>query len=388
MAEQLNEGLLLTMKKIFFGIVSIILLLAVIGCQLQPIEEPVAMVQTPQSTEQPTTQPIITEAPLEQIVVSIDTEVTEAPTAAPTPEPTAEPTATPTPTPSPTPVTTRAPMEGDVTTAFPNYDTGTDADYSYQSDELRIAVRKTVDEELQQVYYVADIWMRNVNCFRTGFGRGTFNTGTEDGEKFATREHAVLAVNGSVNYGLVIHNRVKTKGVQRNIDYKGICILYEDGTMQVFDIEKDRFNLNNEEKKGVVNAWQFGPVLVKDGEIAGKFATFGTRHPRIMIGYYEPGHYVVVAVDGRSKKAIGMNNYEMAELMYNLGCKEAMNLDGGTSAMMVFMGECISNPSGVDTDGDGKAGRNLHDMLLFAEYDRDGNAPALEDIDLEKVTIR
>ena len=320
---------------------------------------------------------------------------TPSPTATPSPTPTPTPTATPTPTPSPeptptptpTPVPTRAPMEGDVATVnFPDYDTGEDADYSYQSDELRIAVRKHDDPELKQVYYVADIWMRNLSCFRTGFGRGKFNTGREDGEKFAQREHAILAVNGSMNYGLTIHNGVKVKNLRRENYNYGVCVVYADGSIKVFDWQRDRFNLKEEEKKGIVHAWQFGPPLVKEGAYAMDFPHYGTRHPRIMIGYYEPGHYVVVAVDGRNNKvAIGMNNGEMADLMLELGCQEAMNLDGGTSAIMVFMGKCINHPSGVDTDGDGKAGRNIADMLLFAEYDADGNAPALSEIDTARL---
>lgn len=334
--------------------------------------------EQPKPNETPTATPTLTPSP------------TATPSPTPTPTPTATPTPTPspepTPTPTPTPVPTRAPMEGDVATVnFPDYDTGEDADYSYQSDELRIAVFKHQDSEIKQTYYVADIWMRNISCFRTGFGRGKFNTGREDGEKFAQREHAILAVNGSMNYGLTIHNREKIKTGTRN-GYEGIFVLYEDGSMKAFDTRKDRFNLRAEEEKGIVHAWNFGPTLLQNGEFARKFPNYGTRHPRIIVGYYEPGHYVCVAVDGRNKKsAIGMNTYEEAELMQNLGCKEAMNFDGGTSAIMVFMGECISHPSGVDTDGDGKAGRNIADMLLFAEYDADGNAPALSEIDTARL---
>ena len=79
-----------------------------------------------------------------------------------------------------------------------------------------------------------------------------------------------------------------------------------------------------------------------------------------------------------------MNNYEMVELMQSLGCQEAMNLDGGTSAIMTFMGKIINDPPGDDKDGDGKGGRNLVDMLLFAAYDANGDAPALDTIHADK----
>ena len=337
----------------------------------------------------------VTEAPAEEKITAAPT---EEPTAAPTEEPEAaatdepakeEPSETEEPVITPEPVPTREPfsMEGDITDRFPDYDTGVDADFSYQSDELRIAIRKYVnphDPEIPEVYYVADIWMRNINSFRTGFARGQYNTGREDGEKFAQREKAILAVNGTMNTGLVLHNRVYYKSASSNTNYRfnGIMLLYEDGSMKSFNVMRGDLNFEKEKEKGVVQAWHFGPLLIQDGKITKKFYQNDTRHPRIILGYYEPGHYCVVAVDGRnSKRSIGMNEYEMAQLMMELGVKDALNLDGGTSAIMVFMGKCINKPSGMDMDGDGKAGRDIADMLLFAEYDREGNAPELSEIE-------
>ena len=77
---------------------------------------------------------------------------------------------------------------------------------------------------------------------------------------------------------------------------------------------------------------------------------------------------------------------EEAELMLSLGCQEAMNLDGGTSAVMVFMGQIISSPSNMGT-ASSEGGRKLLDMVLFGEFDAEGNAPALEDIPTEKYTL-
>lgn len=333
---------------------------------------------------------VVTAAPEEETEISFEdgaeTAAEEVPAASEGPETSEEPVLTAEPVP------TREPMEGDVTDHFPNYDTGADADYSYQSDELRIAIKKYVnphDPEIPEVYYVADIWIRNINSFRTGFAKGKFNTGREDGEKLAVREHAILAVSGTMNTGLVLQNRIRYKNASstKNPRFRGIMLLYEDGSMKSFNLIHQTLDLPKEQReKGVVHAWHFGPLLIQDGKVTQKFYINDTRHPRIILGYYEPGHYCLVAVDGRnSKRAIGMNEYEMAQLMLELGVKDALNLDGGTSAMMVFMGKCISTPSGVDVDGDGKAGRDLDDMLLFAEYDRDGNAPELNEIDASKL---
>ena len=328
----------------------------------QPIEHTEALVQTPAPTAEPTTQSFVLAEPSHAA------------------ERTPAPTPTPTPSPTPTPDPTREPIPGDVTTKFPTYDTGADAEYSYQSDELRIAIDKVEDEDLHQVYYVADIWVRNISAFRTGFGHGVWPSFPEDAEDFASREHAVLGVNGSYNNGVLFHNG---ELVRKTVDSKyGAMVLYEDGTMKAFNVRKDGFNLAKEMKKGIRHIWQFGPVLVQNGKNTLKAKSM-IRHPRIMLGYYEPGHYVVVTVDGRTKKAIRMTEEEEAELMFSLGCQEAMNLDGGTSAVMVFMGQIISSPSNMGT-GRAEGGRKLYDMVLFGEYDANGNAPALTDIPAEK----
>ena len=360
-----------------------LLALCLLGCEIKQDVSAPAPADAPE-----TTVGLTDTAPAEETVVPTDTvapESTPMTVAVPTPGPTSAPEPTDSPAPTDTPKPTREPREGDITDHFPTYDTGVDADYSYQSDELRIAIKVVEDEEELQKYYVADVWVRSLDTFRAGFGNGKFGGGTEDGELFAQREHAILAVNGSMNYGIIFHNGVKYRGFGNSDMNPGVAVVYTDGSMKVF--HRTRFNVYEAMEKGIYHAWQFGPALVSDGVMTKDFPVRATRHPRIILGYYEPGHYCLVAVDGRSKTALGMTEREMAELMLELGCREAMNLDGGTSAMMVFMGECISHPSGVDKDGDGKAGRKLKDMLLFAEYDEQGVAPALEDVDPEKVRV-
>ena len=83
-----------------------------------------------------------------------------------------------------------------------------------------------------------------------------------------------------------------------------------------------------------------------------------------------------------------MTDMEMAEMMHDLGVQEAVNLDGGDSTYMVFMGEIINSPSSVDKNNDGTLDRKVFDMILFAEYDSDWDAPALEDVDMSKVRIK
>ncbi len=335
---------------------------------------------SPVPTEEPTATPI------EKVQVTpLPAQVTEEPTPLPTPEPTEISTEEPTPEPTPEPVTTRAPKEGDIATVnFPDYDTGADADYSYQSDELRIAIKVVVDAEAKQTVYVADIWMRSMDSFRTVFAKGGYNKGSEDGDALAKNENASLAVNGCYNQGLIVHQGTKFKNARaaKGWNSQAYCVIYKDGTMKTFLIKNEKFDMNRELKNGAWHAWQFGPILIRDYEPGPDYARYKLGYKaRNILGYYEPGHYVLVTCDAYRDDAKGWTEQDMVQFMQSLGVKDAFNLDGGTSAVMVFMGEVINRPTPT---GSGELGRELVDMLVFAEYDPDGNAPDLSTVQADK----
>ncbi len=61
-----------------------------------------------------------------------------------------------------------------------------------------------------------------------------------------------------------------------------------------------------------------------------------TRAPRSAIGVRADGSVVLVVVDGRANlnHSVGVTLAELARLMRNLGCTDAMNMDGGGSSVM------------------------------------------------------
>lgn len=88
-------------------------------------------------------------------------------------------------------------------------------------------------------------------------------------------------------------------------------------------------------------------------------AFYTTRHPRTAIGRRADGRLVLVTVDGRQPAlSVGMSIAELAALMLELGCTEAMNLDGGGSTTMVAGGRIVNSPS--DATGE----RPVSDALL------------------------
>lgn len=106
-------------------------------------------------------------------------------------------------------------------------------------------------------------------------------------------------------------------------------------------------------KKTSLKKWKMetavggGPVLVQNGKVAitnneeMKFAGKGLhdKHPRTLIGYTKDQKLIVMVIEGRNPgKAMGANLEQAAELMMQLGCVEALNLDGGGSSCMLING--------------------------------------------------
>jgi hypothetical protein len=95
-----------------------------------------------------------------------------------------------------------------------------------------------------------------------------------------------------------------------------------------------------------------GPILVKAGKVQKidppkiedyEFTTMLERHPRSAIGWNDQ-NYFFVEVDGRQKESVGMTLDEFAHYLTRLGCRDAMNLDGGGSATLWFQGAVRNHP--------------------------------------------
>lgn len=99
-----------------------------------------------------------------------------------------------------------------------------------------------------------------------------------------------------------------------------------------------------------------GPLLVKDGKSLIDYSTnyellqsdvygSGVLAPRTAVGYTADGKMILLVCDGRSTISQGATLDELAELMIELGCTNALNLDGGGSSAMIASGTCLNNPS-------------------------------------------
>ena len=100
--------------------------------------------------------------------------------------------------------------------------------------------------------------------------------------------------------------------------------------------------------RGAYQSWIFGPSLLDEsGKAKSTFLTWDyirESHPRTAIGYYEPGHYCLLLVDGRQDSSRGMFLDEMAKVFEDLGCKAAYNLDGGHCSFMTMKNQVANHP--------------------------------------------
>ena len=118
------------------------------------------------------------------------------------------------------------------------------------------------------------------------------------------------------------------------------------------------------------NAWddvQFavgGKTLLNNGNIETAGNPTGAN-PRSAIGVKEDGTVVVYEVDGRQADlSVGLTPEQLAQELKDLGCVNAINLDGGGSSAMVVQLPGDENPTVVNSPSDGYL-RACANYILF-----------------------
>lgn len=91
-----------------------------------------------------------------------------------------------------------------------------------------------------------------------------------------------------------------------------------------------------------------GPLLLLDGQqpaldTASAFVSY--RHPRTAACTLKNGDLLLLTADGRATEALGLSLPQLADFMQELGCKDAINLDGGGSTTLWVKGSVRNHPS-------------------------------------------
>jgi exopolysaccharide biosynthesis protein len=140
----------------------------------------------------------------------------------------------------------------------------------------------------------------------------------------------------------------------------GALILNKNHTLEIESANKEQFYEDSKRESFVMVS---GPLLISDSVAQNlpdmKFASM--RHPRTCVGITKES-IIFMTIDGRSEQAYGMSLIEVQKYMLDLGCTEAINLDGGGSTCM-----WIDNKGVVNIPCDKAGERPVANALLILE---------------------
>ncbi len=116
----------------------------------------------------------------------------------------------------------------------------------------------------------------------------------------------------------------------------------------------------------VTDACEFEPALIIDGEFAvGGWYDWNANNPRACLGQSENGEILMLVIEGRQiGRSIGTDVETCAYIMKRHKAYNAMNLDGGTSAVMYYNGEYVTQCSNTNIDS-----RFLPNAWVYGNYE-------------------
>lgn len=236
-----------------------------------------------------------------------------------------------------------------------------DGHWYYISDDLYIEIVRKYTPRQNITWFETEVRCTPDSLPRTLLAKGS----REDGHNFVSPKvigeqyDPILAISddfyghrwyNSIKQGVIIRNgRVISEDTypasSRKWPYLEVIALFSDGSMQVF--ESDEYTAQEYLDMGVTDTMAFGPILVRDGIVDKSLydkdnLRYTDDEPRMAIGCIEPYHYMIVTAKGRTQDSDGVTMHWLAERMLYLGCDQALNLDGGNTVALYFMGDVLN----------------------------------------------
>ena len=250
----------------------------------------------------------------------------------------------------------------------------------YVDDSVRVEITRNQTKKPLLTWYLADIVLNEGSSLYT-VSWNEDKPGKTNGlpQDMADRVHAVYAQSGDfysyrvandrypgniVRDGKVLYNKSYSKLIDAIPNLANMAI-YPSGKAEV----SEAWEVSAKEyvQKGATTVLAFGPLLLRDGEIQDVDKDeYNHQEPRSCLGIIEPGHYVGLLVEGRKSHSDGATLTQCAELLADYGAWDAINLDGGNTAAMLFMGESVqlTEMGGVDTND-----RAIPDIIAAGHYE-------------------
>ena len=166
----------------------------------------------------------------------------------------------------------------------------------------------------------------------------------------AARESALAAVNagffnmqkgGSVSLlkvdGKIVNASDPKHVADKSFILKGALVLGPGKRVRVESAQADSLYFSRKYPSVLLT----GPMLLEDGaEVALSKTPFNdNRHPRTCVCITDERQILLLTADGRNAQALGLSLPELRSLLSELGCRDAVNLDGGGSTTMWIFGQ-------------------------------------------------
>lgn len=239
------------------------------------------------------------------------------------------------------------------------YDSDDTGRWIYISQTLKVVIERKFDPDAPLRWYEAEIWsdISAGEVFKTiQYDEEKMGKVRVDASDIAKKYGSVFSlntdyytyrINGPRKEGVVIRNGK----IVLDDPYTGYIFafpnldtlaLFPDGSMRVH--ASSEMSAQAYVDAGATDVFSFGPYLLNDGELNPEvYVVSTTTNPRCALGMVEPGHYVAIIAEGRLKDSGGITVACLAKLMREKGCKVALNLDGGQTAVMLFMGKQLNH---------------------------------------------
>ncbi len=232
--------------------------------------------------------------------------------------------------------------------------------YSTSVDESGVEITTYEDETITVNYWqerrmssnchFAEVWIAHPAPLRHLLAGSRSGSNRAPPQKLAQRANAVVAINadycGYREGGIVIRQGTTYRNNPMGWD---VLLIDSEGDFHIMSDWKVAKS-GVLEDYDIVNTLEFGPSLIVDGEInlinleSGCKSWNHKDSPRTGIGQIGRLHYLLCCVEGRTDDSNGIHTDELADLMYEKGCVQAYNLDGGMSTTMVLDGEAMNTP--------------------------------------------
>jgi len=250
----------------------------------------------------------------------------------------------------------------------------------YIDQELRIEILRYQDLRADLSWYETDIRCKPTVQWNAIMSQGSREEGHNfvDGMTIADSGRAILAVtddnfgyrwyqrnikkNTKYQQGVIIRNGIVRADAMPDDSYYDfppldVMAYYPDGRVELYYPEEH--NAQDYLDMGVMHTYAFGPILLRGGQVNERLYAPGSKTleaeyeehaARQAIGYYEPGHYLIITANGNHDLRTGVVMQWMVNKMIEKGVSDAFNLDGGRTTLLYFMGQAVNKKENVNRD--------------------------------------